>query len=319
MATQQQIDDFLQSAQLVRDQSHQQIAQKTMDKTDKKILWAKEKMNNELTGDKDADTVVTTPQSQWTPFQIAVANLNPELKQRNKRYQSALNNLNILENEKVNVWQAGQLMMNAYKEAIQKAEDAANRQMLANSVAADIQAWWAISWMAWLATNPAAAAIARTSAQNQAAIQNAQVRSNTDQNIAGIYSNMAQVPSTMANMSATNAQIDSNAAQTEANANLSNAQAEYYRRPQSSWGNSSTAATTTEQQSSDDNQSNSEYIDENWVRFWHEYTLSSWSKIKLELWDDWVALYKDWQKTTDNEQMQRAYDLIVKFNKKKAK
>jgi cell shape-determining protein MreC len=49
------------------------------------------------------DAVVTTPQSQWTAYQIAVANLNPELKQRNKRYQTALNSLNILENEKVNL------------------------------------------------------------------------------------------------------------------------------------------------------------------------------------------------------------------------
>ena len=138
MTTQSQVDQILQ--QLVKNQSHDQLVQKESNKQEAKLQSARSKLDKELTGDKDADTVVTTPQSQWTPFQIAVANLNPELKQRNKRYQSALNNLNILENEKVNLQQAGQLMMDMYKESINRTEDAAERQMAANSANAAIQA-----------------------------------------------------------------------------------------------------------------------------------------------------------------------------------
>ena len=217
--------------------------QKESNKQEAKLQSARSKLDKELTGDKDADTVVTTPQSQWTPFQIAVANLNPELKQRNKRYQSALNSLNILNNEKVNLWEAGQIMMNAYKEAMNKTEDAAQNQMLANSVSNNIQASWAISWLAWLATNPWAAAMQRMAAQNQAATQNAQVRSNADQNIASVYNNAAQVPATIWSLSQINAGIDQANAQIEANNrqldiqekqaeasnNLANAQADYYR------------------------------------------------------------------------------------------
>ena len=206
---------------------------------------AQGKMNKELTGDDIIDWIITTPQSQWSAYQIATANLNPELKQRNKRYQSAFNNYNILQNEKVNLWEAGQIMMNAYKEAVQRTADAADAQMAANAATANIQAGWAISWMAWLATNPAAAAMARASAMNNAAIQNAQVRSNADQNIANLYNSMAWVPAQMASMSQANAQIDANnrqldiqERQAEAQNNLANAQAQYYRR-QWSWSSTS--------------------------------------------------------------------------------
>ena len=277
-----------------------------MDKTDKKILWTKAKMDKELTWDKDADTVVTTPQSQWTPFQIAVANLNPELKQRNKRYHSALNNLNILENEKVNVWQAWQLMMNAYKEAIQNTEDAANRQMIANSAAAEIQAWWAIAWMAWLASNPAAASAARAQAQNQAAIQNAQIRSNADQNIANIYTNMAQVPSTLTSMSATNAQIDDNAIQTDANANLTNAQAEYYRRPQTSWGGSNSSTTTTTTTEEQTNPYESLLWTEIPVTNWLPYKVikgANWNIMAVRIWDDWKFYKRTWFEEWANKKL----------------
>ena len=56
-------------------------------------------MDAELTGDEAVDSVITTPQDSRSPYQIAVANLNPDLKSKNKKYQSALNARNILENE----------------------------------------------------------------------------------------------------------------------------------------------------------------------------------------------------------------------------
>lgn len=243
-------------------------------------------MNNELTWDKDIDAVVTTPQSQWTAYQIAVANLNPELKQRNKRYQSALNNLNILNNEKVNLWEAGQIMMNAYKEAMNKTEDAAQNQMLANSINASVQAWWAISWLAWLASNPWAAAMQRMSMQNQAAAQNAQVRSNADQNIANVYNNAAQVPATVwslsqinAGIDQANAQIDANnkqldiqEKQAEASNNLANAQADYYRRQ-------STNAWTSTQTSDNNNKWITTKTDEKWVvHFYRNWVELTWQE-----------------------------------------
>lgn len=251
-------------------------------------------MNAELTWDKDVDAVVTTPQSQWTAYQIAVANLNPELKQRNKRYQSALNTLNILNNEKVNLSEAGNIMMNAYKEAMNKTEDAAQNQMLANSVNANIQAWWAISWLAWLATNPWAAAQTRIAAQNQAAAQNAQVRSNADQNIGNLYSNAAQVPATLASMSATNAQIDNNQEtlelqkeQAEANNNLANAQANYYNNQANT---TTTQSTTTESPSID-------YSKAEWKSF--KYNWQGWYKVNKN--SEWVSYWvdSDWNIVSD--------------------
>lgn len=231
-------------------------------------------MDRELTWDEAVDSVITTPQSQWSPYQIAVANLNPDLKSRNKRYQSALNSRNILENEKVNLWQAGEIMMNSYREAIQRADDAANRMMAANSANAAIQAWWAISGSAGLATNPAAAAATRIAAQNQAAIQNMQIRSNADQNIANIYNNAAQVPATLASISSNNAQIDNNAIQTEANANLANAQANYYNKQATSswWWNKSYSS------SSNSNKSNEmEQLDEMFKWFRDQWRLDDWT------------------------------------------
>lgn len=254
---------------------------------------AQGKMNKELTGDNIIDWIITTPQSQWSAYQIATANLNPELKQRNKRYQSAFNNYNILQNEKVNLWEAGQIMMNAYKEAVQRTADAADAQMAANAATANIQAGWAISWMAWLATNPAAAAMARASAMNNAAIQNAQVRSNADQNIANLYNSMAWVPAQMTSMSQANAQIDSNnrqldiqERQAEAQNNLTNAQAQYYRR-QWSWSSSSS--------SSNENL---------WQYIWsYTYVWDDWKEHTVELTKDWDFKY-DWEvkKNANNQQ-----------------
>lgn len=254
-------------------------------------------MNAELTWDKDVDAVVTTPQSQWTAYQIAVANLNPELKQRNKRYQSALNTLNILNNEKVNLSEAWNIMMNAYKEAMSRTDDAANNQMMANSAAMNIQAGWAISWLWGLATNPWAAAQTRIAAQNQAATQNAQVRSNADQNIANLYSNAAQVPATLANISSTNAQIDNNAEtlemqkeQAEANNNLANAQANYYNNQANGWTSSSWTTTTTSSPSIDYNKAE-------WKSF--KYKWQGWYKVNKN--SEWVSYWidSDWNIVSD--------------------
>lgn len=227
MATQQQIEA---AKKLLWQQTDQQVIENQTNKQDKKIASQQEKMDSELTWDKAIDSVITTPQSQWSPYQIAVANLNPDLKSKNKRYQSAFNAKSVLENERVNLWQAWELMMNAYRDAIDSTERAAQWMMSANSINAALQAWAAISWSAWLSTNPAAAAQTRAAMQNQATAQNMQIRSNADQNIANVYNNMAQIPSTLTSISANNAQIDTNAQQAEANANLANAQAAYYNR-----------------------------------------------------------------------------------------
>ena len=198
-------------------------------------------MNAELTWDKAVDSVITTPQSEWSPYQIAVANLNPDLKSKNKRYQSALNAKSILENERVNLWQAWELMMNAYKEAIDRTERAAQWMINANAASAALQAWAAVSWSAWLATNPAAAAQTRASIENSINAQNMQIRSNTDQNIANMYNNMAQIPATLTSIAANNAQMDDNAISTMANAELARAQANYYnKQATSTWGSYST-------------------------------------------------------------------------------
>lgn len=262
-------------------------------------------MQSELTWDKAVDSVITTPQSEWTPYQIAVANLNPELKSKNKKYQSAFNALNVLENERVNLWQAWQIMMNAYKEAIDRTEEAAERQMNANSVAANIQAWWAISWSAWLSTNPAAAAQQRIAIQNQVNAQNAQIRSNADQNIANIYNNVAQAPSALASMAATNAQIDTNALQTEANANLANAQANYYNKQVTSswsgWSSSkwtTTTTTTKEEPEEDETITNlRKALEKNWISW---FDLSKVWKVSQPGSDIWLVTY-DWKEYKDPE------------------
>jgi hypothetical protein len=111
-----------------------------MSKQDKKIQTYQNKMNSYLTDDEAANSIITTPQSQWDAYQIAVANLNPDIKSRNKKYQSALNDINVLENEKVNLSQASDIMMNAYREAINSAQNAADDMMYANSANAAIQA-----------------------------------------------------------------------------------------------------------------------------------------------------------------------------------
>lgn len=280
----------------ISQQTDQQVVTSQTNKADKKIATQDNKMNSYLTWDKAVDSVITTPQSQWTPYQIAVANLNPDLKSRNKKYQSALNTRNILENEKVNLGQAWEIMMNAYKEAIDRTESAAERQMAANSAAAQIQAGWAISWMWALATNPAAAAQVRAAANNQAAIQNAQIRSNADQNIASLYGSAAQVPATLASMSATNAQIDTNATTADANANLANAQADYYNRPQTT----SSSGSSSSSSSSDTEETTNETVDYSSYVWNYTYQWKDGKTHTVVIWNNWVFVDNREIKSGDN-------------------
>lgn len=194
--------------QLISWRNDQEIIWGQVSKQDKKIQSYQNKMNSYLTDDEAANSIITTPQSQWDAYQIATANLNPDLKSRNKKYQSTLNEINILENEKVNLSQAGEMMMNAYKNAINSTQNAADAMMYSNAANAAIQAWWAISATPGLAVNPMAAAQTRMSAQNQAMLQNAQIMSNADQNIGNIYWNMAQIPQVLSWIWAQNANID---------------------------------------------------------------------------------------------------------------
>ena len=242
-------------------------------------------MNSELTWDEAVDSVITTPQSQWTPYQIAVANLNPDLKSKNKRYQNAFNTKSVLENERVNLWQAWEIMMNAYRNAIDYADNAAEQMMNANSANAAIQSWAMISWSAWLATNPVAAAQTRLAAQNQANIQNMQIRSNADQNIANIYNNVAQAPATLAWIASNNRQADANTMQAIANANLANAQAAYYGRMwTSSWWSTRSSSSSS----------------------WWSTTSKSWIDLNnyfIQELEDWKfqVTDKDWNVINDPE------------------
>lgn len=256
-------------------------------------------MNAELTWDKAVDSVITTPQSQRSPYQIAVANLNPDLKSKNKRYQSAFNTKSVLENERVNLWQAWELMMNAYRNAIDYADNAAEQMMNANAANSALQAWAMISWSAWLATNPAAAAQTRLAAQNQAAIQNMQIRSNTDQNIANMYNNMAQVPATLTNIASNNAQMDANQMQAIANANLANAQANYYNKQTTAsswWTSSKSSSSSSSSNETEDDEATAalkkiaaanwlEFDPENWIKWWSYIDQGNWKWYVLKVWD----------------------------------
>lgn len=133
--------------QMVSRQSNEQVVNQASKNTQKNIEKQTAAMNNLLTGDKAVDAVITTPESQWTPYQIAVANLNGDLRGLNKKYQAALQKKQVLENEQANVQTAGEIMMKAYRDAMDKTEAAAAQQMNANSANANIQAGSAISGM----------------------------------------------------------------------------------------------------------------------------------------------------------------------------
>lgn len=61
-------------------QTNEQVVGQASKNTQKNIEKQTSTMNSLLTGDKAVDAVITTPESQWTPYQIAVANLNGDLR-----------------------------------------------------------------------------------------------------------------------------------------------------------------------------------------------------------------------------------------------
>lgn len=259
--------------QLVSNRSDWQIIDWQMSKQDKKIQTYQNKMNSYLTDDEAANSIITTPQSQWDAYQIAVANLNPDIKSRNKKYQSALNDINVLENEKVNLSQASDIMMNAYREAINSAQNAADDMMYANSANAAIQAWGAISGTPGLASNPAAAAQTRMSAQNMATLQNAQIRSNADQNIWSIYNQIANIPQVLSSIWAQNANIDLQKEQLDLQRQQLAQQAQQ-NQSQSNWNNKSYY-----NKSSSSSNSNT-----SWLQVWEDGI--SYNGKKLDVWVD---------------------------------
>lgn len=249
--------------QLISGRDDHEIVGGQVSKQDKKIQNYQNKMNSYLTDDEAANSIITTPQSQWDAYQIATANLNPDLKTRNKKYQSALNDINVLENEKVNLAQAGEMMMNAYRDAINSTQNAADNMMYANSANAAIQAWGAISGTPGLASNPAAAAQTRMSAQNMATLQNAQIQSNADQNIGNIYGQMANIPQVLSGIWAQNANMDLQKEQLD----LQRQQLAQQTQQQSSWNRWSSSVSTT------------------WLQ-WGENGEPTYNWQKLELWVD---------------------------------
>lgn len=275
-------------------------------KQDKKIQNYTNKMNSYLTDDEAANNIITTPQSQWDAYQIATANLNPDLKTRNKKYQSALNDINILENEKVNLAQAGEMMMNAYRDAISSTQSAADNMMYANSANAAIQAWGAISGTPGLASNPAAAAQTRMSAQNMATLQNAQIQSNADQNIGNLYWQMANIPQVLSGIWAQNANTDLQREQLD----LQKQQLAQQAQQQSSWRNtsynnnpnySSKSNSSSSSSSSSNKSSNSNSMlnvnEDTWEMFYWDKKLDVWVD---ENWKIYIKNAKDlWLSSSD--------------------
>ena len=222
-------------SQFLWDYSNDEYLNKEMSKYDRKMENAQNQANTYLTGNEVQDSIITTPQSQWTAQQQAIASMNPDLKKLNSWYLRNIEKLQNLENEKVNLAEAKQIMQKAYQDAINATEKSANGMMAANMANANIQAGWAISSARWLSTNPAAAAATRMSAQNQAAIQNASVRSQANQNIANIYSNMAQMPSVLSSIAANNNNADINRINAEWNA-LANYKSLTTENTSNNWG-----------------------------------------------------------------------------------
>lgn len=175
-------------------------------------------MQSLLTGDKAIDSLIRTPESQWSPYQIAVANLNKDLRDRNKKFQQANNKKLVLENEQANIASAGQIMMAAYRDAMNKSEASAEKQMNANTLNANIQAGSAISGSGGLSNNPAAAAQTRLTAQNQANAQNMQIAANRDTTLANLTAQGAN-----AELQAAQAQKQMELQEKQINANIDNA------------------------------------------------------------------------------------------------
>ena len=174
------------SQPLTQHQTGEQIVNQANNSVQKSISKYDATMQSLLTGDKAIDALIRTPESQWSPYQIAVANLNKDLRDRNKKFQQANDKKLVLENQQANIASAGQIMMAAYRDAMNKSEASAEKQMNANTLNANIQAGSAISGSGGLSNNPAAAAQTRLTAQNQANAQNMQIAANRDATLANL-------------------------------------------------------------------------------------------------------------------------------------
>ena len=206
------------SKPLTQHQTGEQIVNQASNSVQKNISKYDAAMQSLLTGDKAIDSLIRTPESQWSPYQIAVANLNKDLRDRNKKFQQANNKKLVLENEQANIASAGQIMMAAYRDAMNKSEAGAEKQMNANTLNANIQAGSAISGSGGLSNNPAAAAQTRLTAQNQANAQNMQIAANRDTTLANLTAQGAN-----AELQAAQAQKQMELQKKQINANIDNA------------------------------------------------------------------------------------------------
>lgn len=206
------------SKPLTQHQTGEQIVNQASNSVQKNISKYDAAMQSLLTGDKAIDSLIRTPESQWSPYQIAVANLNKDLRDRNKKFQQANNKKLVLENEQANIASAGQIMMAAYRDAMNKSEASAEKQMNANTLNANIQAGSAISGSGGLSNNPAAAAQTRLTAQNQANAQNMQIAANRDTTLANLTAQGAN-----AELQAAQAQKQMELQEKQINANIDNA------------------------------------------------------------------------------------------------
>ena len=206
------------SQPLTQHQTGEQIVNQANNSVQKSISKYDATMQSLLTGDKAIDALIRTPESQWSPYQIAVANLNKDLRDRNKKFQQANNKKLVLENEQANIASAGQIMMAAYRDAMNKSEASAEKQMNANTLNANIQAGSAISGSGGLSNNPAAAAQTRLTAQNQANAQNMQIAANRDTTLANLTAQGAN-----AELQAAQAQKQMELQEKQINANIDNA------------------------------------------------------------------------------------------------
>ena len=206
------------SKPLTQHQTGEQIVNQASNSVQKNISKYDAAMQSLLTGDKAIDSLIRTPESQWSPYQIAVANLNKDLRDRNKKFQQANNKKLVLENQQANIASAGQIMMEAYRDAMNKSEASAEKQMNANTLNANIQAGSAISGSGGLSNNPAAAAQTRLTAQNQANAQNMQIAANRDTTLANLTAQGAN-----AELQAAQSQKQMELQEKQINANIDNA------------------------------------------------------------------------------------------------
>jgi hypothetical protein len=206
------------SQPLTQHQTGEQIVNQANNSVQKSISKYDATMQSLLTGDKAIDALIRTPESQWSPYQIAVANLNKDLRDRNKKFQQANDKKLVLENQQANIASAGQIMMAAYRDAMNKSEASAEKQMNANTLNANIQAGSAISGSGGLSNNPAAAAQTRLTAHNQANAQNMQIAANRDATLANLTAQGAN-----AELQAAQAQKQMELQEKQINANIDNA------------------------------------------------------------------------------------------------